>query len=180
MENEIEETLETPEETETEQTENQEEVVEEEAVEEESVDDLKKRLKTLEAQKEHWRNKANKPAEATTKDTKVDSNLSNKDIIFLAKADIHEDDTDEVLDWAKLKGISVSEAYKHMKPILDVRTEERTTAQVTNTKSGARGASQTTGEDLLQKAERTGEVPTDPDKIRQMQEARLTRQRNKA
>ena len=65
--------------------------------------------------------------------------LSTKDVLFLAKADIHEDDMDEVLEWSKFKKISVSDAFKQLKPTLDVRSEERKSAQVTQTK-GARGA----------------------------------------
>ncbi|KKL92947.1 hypothetical protein LCGC14_1879570, partial [marine sediment metagenome] len=45
-------------------------------------------------------------------ETKEDSNLSVKDGIVLAKADIHEEDMDEVIDYAKSKSISISEALQ--------------------------------------------------------------------
>jgi hypothetical protein len=85
--------------------------------------------------------------------------LSNRDVLYLAKADVHEDDVDEVLDWAKFKKISVAYAHKQLKATLDVRAEQRKSASASHTKGGARGTSKTTGEDLLRKAERTGEVP---------------------
>ena len=106
--------------------------------------------------------------------------LTNKDVIFLAKADIHEDDVDEVLEWAKFKKVSVSEAYKQMKTTLDVRAEERKTANATNTQQRTRGTSKTDGEDILQKAESTGEVPTSAKDMDKLAEARMARLKAKA
>lgn len=105
-------------------------------------------------------------------------NLSNKDVLFLAKADIHEDDLDDVLDMARLKGITVAEAHKFMKPILAERQEERRTASATQTRS-TRGAQKNTGEDFLKKAERTGEIPDSDEALRSIVEARLQRRRSK-
>lgn len=110
---------------------------------------------------------------------KQEDGLSNKDILFLAKADIHEDDMDEVLDWAKFKKVAVSEAYKQMKDVLDVRTEQRKTAQATQTRGGARGASKVSGEDLLSKAEKTGEVPTTDEGMSELFLARQARRHGK-
>lgn len=98
--------------------------------------------------------------------------LSNKDILFLAKADVHEDDLDEVLEWSKFKKITVSEAHKQLKPSLDVKDEERKSANATQVRSGARGTSKVSGEDLLAKAERTGEVPDDQASMQAIFEAR--------
>lgn len=101
--------------------------------------------------------------------------LTNKDILFLAKADIHEDDLDEVLDYAKFKKIPVAEAYKHVKPILDTKAEERKTAQATHTKGGARSASKVSAEDLLRKAEQTGELPDSEEGLQEIFRARQAR-----
>lgn len=106
-----------------------------------------------------------------------DTGLSQTDIIFLAKADIHEDDIGEVTELAKLKKIPVSEAYKYLKPVLNERAEERKTAAATQTKGGARGTAKVTGEDMLRKVEATGELPDDPDALMQIAEARLARKR---
>lgn len=102
--------------------------------------------------------------------------LSQADLIFLAKADIHEDDINDVTKWAKNNGMSVKEAYQQYKPILDTRVQERQTAQATATK-GARGVKPKTGEDLLQKARQTGEVPESSDGMRDIIRARLEERR---
>ena len=68
--------------------------------------------------------------------------------------------------------ISIKEAYNRYKPVLDVRTEERTTAQVTNTKGGARGTNKISGEELLLKAERGAGVPDTDEGMKALAEAR--------
>lgn len=111
---------------------------------------------------------------AKKKDAEVNTEgLSNKDIIFLAKADIHDEDMDTVLDWAKFKKISVQEAHKQLKPTLDLNAETRRTAMATQTRAPARGASKATGTDLLSRAERTGEVPETNEGMRELFQARF-------
>lgn len=97
--------------------------------------------------------------------------LSNKDVIFLAKAEIHEDDMDEVLDWAKFKKVPVSEAYKQLKTTLQVRAEERKSASVANTGNARRGSSQVSDESLLSNA-RSGKLPESDDEIKRLLMAR--------
>lgn len=104
---------------------------------------------------------------------KENDGLSNKDVLFLAKVDIHEDDIDEVLEWAKFKKITVNDAYKQLKDTLDVRTEQRKTAASTQTRGSARGASKVSGVDLLAKAYRTGEVPETDEGMQELFKARL-------
>lgn len=104
--------------------------------------------------------------------------LSSKDVLFLAKADVHADDIDEVLDWAKFKKVSVADAYKQLKGVLDVKAEHRRTAQITQTDGGRRGTTKVTGEDLLRKAEESGEVPDTVEGMRQMSQARLARRKS--
>src|SRR3990167_10113162 len=65
--------------------------------------------------------------------------FSNKDFLYLAKADVHEDDIDTVLEWAKFKKIGVKEAHGELKAILEVKAEERKSAQVTQTKGAKIG-----------------------------------------
>ncbi len=91
-----------------------------------------------------------------------DGDISNKDILFFAKADIHAEDIDEVTEMARLKKISASEAYDFMKPILDRKAEERKTASATHTKGGARGSAKVAPADLLAQASRNEDIePTD-------------------
>lgn len=115
-----------------------------------------------------------KEAESTVKSAKND--LSNKDLLFLAKTDLVEEDVDEVLEWSKFKKIPVAEAYKQLKPKLDVAAEQRKTAQAVQTGS-PRGTIKNTGADILKKAESTGEVPETSEGMTAMLQARLDRRR---
>jgi len=140
---------------------NETEVEEEESdeQEEESVEELKRRLTKAEELAQNQKLRAEKAERKAKGSTEIKEGLSDTDILFLAKTNIHDDDVSDVIRWAKNDGISVKEAYAQFKPILDTRTEERTSASVTHTKGGARGTNKVSGEDLLRKAERTGEVP---------------------
>jgi hypothetical protein len=111
--------------------------------------------------------------------SKENSDLSTRDVLYLAKADIHDEDMEEVLEIAKLRKIPVSQAHTFMKPILDVRKQERQTAAATHTKGGARGSTKVSGEDLLRQAEETGEVPDTDDGMNELFKARLARKLQK-
>lgn len=176
MENEVDgsEVLETTEETVEETVEETPEVLKA------RIAELEGKVSTTEAEKAELGEK-NKQLFARLKKNpeSKQENLSNKDLLYLAKADIHEDDMDEVLEIAKLRKVPVSEAHKFMKPILAQRQEERTTAAATQTKGGARGTSKVSGEDLLARAERTGEVPDTAEGMSALFSARLARRLGK-
>ena len=89
-----------------------------------------------------------------------ENGLDNKDILYLAKADIHEDDMDEVLEYAKFKKLPVKEAHKLLEDMLSVRSEQRKTAQASNTGASQRGASKVDGSTLIQNASK-GRLPED-------------------
>ena len=84
-------------------------------------------------------------------EAKGQENLANKDILYFAKADIHEDDIDTVLDWARFKNIGVKEAHSELKAVLATKAEERKSAQVTQTR-GSRGSTTPTAQDLIARA----------------------------
>jgi len=107
-------------------------------------------------------------------------NTSVRDILALKDADVSADDLDEVQKYAKYEGITIAEALqsKTLKTILAERREERRTAQATETKS-PRGIAKVTGEDVLRKAETTGDVPESDEAMRSMLQARLERKRAK-
>lgn len=115
-------------------------------------------------------------AEKGKKEEKT-SELSTKDVLYLAKADIHEDDLADVLEWAKFKNISVNEAHKALKGALDVRNEERRTAEAANT-SASGSSTQVSGESLLEKAKQ-GQVPEKDEDIDKIVEARMQEKLNK-
>lgn len=154
-------------ETDTETTENTE--VEEQEQETESIEDLRKRLATAEAQKEHWREKAKaaKPANV---------GLSAGDIQAITNAKIRPEDMDRVEWFARANDISLREALEdpEMKAILALREERRATAVATNVENVRRGAVKMTDDTLVQNA-RFGKLPTSDDQIEQLISAKLKR-----
>lgn len=170
----LETTEETVEETETEETtEDTEEVpalskqeVEELRAKAAKADELEKKNKQL-----YERAKKNVPSK--------DPNLSPKDYLALTNAGITAEDFDEVVRVSTVLGKPISEALRDdvMKTILDRRAEERRTAAATHTSGGARAVKKTTGEDLLRKAEATGEIPDDEDGMAKVINARMERKR---
>lgn len=108
-------------------------------------------------------------------ETPAKNDLPQTDLLAILKADVHEDDIDEVLDYAKLKGISVKEALNTsvVRTILAERVEERTTAEATTTDT-KRSTQRTTPTQILDKA-RSGDVPEDDDGIDALVNARFER-----
>ncbi len=137
----------------------------------ESVEELKERLKKAEEIGNNYKIRAEK-AERKGKETKVEtkvetkeSELSSKDTIALIKANVHEDDVDEVLEYARFRKIPVSEALKSpiIKATLTEKEELRNTANATNTGRTRSGSSKPSGNALLEKAKKTGELPDSDD-----------------
>lgn len=79
-------------------------------------------------------------------------NLSDADLLYVSKANIHEEDLEEVLTYAKNNNVDVRKAHEYLKPILDIRVEQRKTAETTNTEGGPRGNSRLSDETLLSNA----------------------------
>ena len=120
--------------------------------------------------------------EAKEKGVKADEQLfTAKDTLALVEAKVSSEDYDEVVRVAKILGKPVVEALKDktMLAILSERVEERRTAEATLTGKTQRGVSKTTGEDLLQRAETTGEVPEDEDGMKKLFQARMARKLKK-
>lgn len=150
----------TSEETEEETTEEVETQEEEEEIDWKAEALKAKELAENQKRRAEKAEKLAKTAKEEKKETTFSGELSQTDLIYLAKSDINEEDIADVTDWAKFKGISIKEAHEQLKPTLSIKQEQRTTAAATETKSG-RGVKPKTGEDYLEKARRTGEVPTD-------------------
>lgn len=102
----------------------------------------------------------------TETNTTVKEKLSQGDLIRIIKADVPEDKIDEILDYAKLKGITVAEALNAplIKGILNEAVELRKVAEGTNTGSNKRGNAKVSDEALLQNAEK-GIYPESDDEI---------------
>lgn len=147
-ETEIEEIKETPEE--------EEEVIEE-PKEKTPSSDKDKEIETLKKQKEHWRKKA-KEAGETKKDT---AELSTKDAMILMRADVHEEDIDEVVNFARYRNISISDVLKDttMQTILANRKEERATEAAINIKGGKPTGAKKTDSQVIEELRKGGEIP---------------------
>lgn len=146
--------------------------------EEVDVEALKSEAQKAKELAENYKKRAEKAEKKAKSTPKQDSSLSQNDIIYLAKTDIHEDDISYVTEYAQKFGLSVKEAHEQTKPILGVRNEERTTAEATSTKS-PRGKKQLTGAELVRKVEESGEIPTDDRGMQEYIAARQASQRTK-
>ena len=162
---EVEETLDTQEEEVEEQEEEVEEQEEEVEEQEEDVEDDTDWKAEAEKQKQLAENQK-KRAEKAEKKSKTpapsnDSGMSALDIIAISKADVAEEDLDEVLDYAKYKGISIAEALKSnvVKATLTDNAEHRKSAEAVSTGSTRRGSSQVSDERLLENAS-NGNLPS--------------------
>lgn len=150
-----------------------EEQVEEQVQEVDEVEELRKKIATLEAQKEHWREKANKPVK---EETPQYQGLSAGDLMAIKNADITEKDMDLVEKFAKDNGMPLRDAlhHPHMKAILDYEKEIRNTAIATNVESVRRGAVKVSDDSLIQNAS-MGKLPTTDDEIEQLVNAKFRR-----
>jgi hypothetical protein len=100
--------------------------------------------------------------------------LAEKDVIYLAKASIHDDDVDEVVAYANKMEVSVKEAHKFFEPILAKREEQRKVAEATNTGPSRRSNTKASEDDLLARASKN-ELPDDPEDIERLMKAKLFR-----
>lgn len=107
--------------------------------------------------------------------------LSESDLLYIAKADVHSEDIDELRSIAKTQGKSVKEVHQFgwVKSFLTERQEERKTAEAAATKPRGRGTSAPSGEDLLGKAEKEGIIPDKAEDIDKLAEARLAKKAGK-
>lgn len=88
--------------------------------------------------------------------SKKPQNLSTRDTLAILKAGVHEDDLDEVLDFAAYKKISVAEALKSstVRTLLSEKTEHRNTAAATSTGTQRRSSGKASDEKLLSDAQK--------------------------
>jgi hypothetical protein len=143
----------------------------------ESVEDLRKKIQTLEAQKNHWKGKATKPeSKSETPDTARNENVSFEDSYALIKANVEADDIAEIKDYARLKGISIREALNStiVKSIISEKNETRKTASATHTGTAKRTTSKSSDEDLKSNAEK-GILPDSDEDLKRLIQSRFKR-----
>ena len=137
----------------------------------ESIEDYKKRIATLEAQKNHFREKAER-REALQTSTRAD--MSPADLVAVMQAGVHADDMERVERFAIAEGISIKEAVRNpeLQAMLDVRNEQRQTAVATNVENVRRGASVPSADSLMQRASK-GDIPSSDDEIEALVSAKM-------
>jgi len=101
----------------------------------------------------------------------VSSTLPQKDLIYIAKADIDEQDIGDIVDYANLKKISVKEAHEFYKPILKERAEFRKSASAAHT-GGSGRVNKVNPEKILADAS-SGKIPETDAEIEALAEARM-------
>lgn len=91
--------------------------------------------------------------------------LSSIDTIAIMRANVHTDDIDEVVEYAKFKGVSISEALKSpvVRGLLSEKEEFRKSEEVANTSSSRRVVNKVTPDALLKNLSK-GEVPEEGSK----------------
>lgn len=141
---------------------------------EELINNQKTRAEKAEEELRGFKKTEEKSEEKVTPTPKNEGNLSQTDLLAIVKADVHEDDIDEVVDYARLKGISVKEALKTsiVRTILSERAEERTTAEATATET-KRSTQRVPKSQVLENA-RQGNLP-DEDGIAALVNARFSK-----
>lgn len=144
----------------TETTEND---VVEETVEQEDTETLKKKIQTLEAQKDHWRKKAEK-VETPKAQVKSETGLTAEDVLaFTSEGVTHREDIELAKTWAKNSGRSVGEVLSDdtFKSVLGIKQEQRKTASATQVKGGAKGFGKVSDSELVKKIEKGELLPED-------------------
>jgi len=146
---------------------------------EESPEDLKARLKKAEELANNYKVRAEKAeakAKGGEKTAKIDTSLSTKDVLALSKANIDDEDLDEVLEYASYKKMPIHEVLKSpiLKATLAQKAEERKSAAAVNTGSTRRAGNTTSDERLLADA-RKGVLPDSPDDIARLARLKLQR-----
>lgn len=143
---------------------------------EETVEEVKSRAAKAEELANNYKRRAEKAEEeakkmrGTTKETPVahvkGNDMSFRDTVAIVKANVPEEDLDEVLDYAKFKGVSIVDALKSdtIKATLSLRAEQRNTASATHVGSARRGAVKISDEALVSNAEK-GNIPESDDEI---------------
>lgn len=122
------------------------------------ADELAKNYK---ARAEKAEAEAKKPKHGEQHTTpKNDADLSSKDLFALFEAKVHRDDIDEVVEYARFKGISVADALKAsvVKTTLETNTEQRKIAEATNTGQNRSGTKNVSDTDLIKSAA-SGNIP---------------------
>lgn len=115
-----------------------------------------------------------KPDEKPKPTTVNSPELSQLDLITLARTNIEDEDIQEVVEYARFKKISVSEALKApvIKSMLAEKAEQRKVAEGTSTGPARRGSGKVSDDALISNAN-SGKLPESDEDITRLVKARL-------
>jgi len=142
----------------------------------ELYEQLKKAKGFVRDKRGKWVKKEVYQAEQAKKEPRIAEDITRTELYSLVKANVPEEDTEEVITYAKSRGMTITEALKtpEVKAILRVREEYRQSEEATNVSPSRRGSSKISDDTLLANA-RKGEMPeSDEDLLRLI---RLRRQK---
>lgn len=123
---------------------------------------LEKKAEEAENKFNDQRTRAEKAEKEAKKAKPAEEGLSQTDLLAIAKADVHEDDMDKVINFAKSNKLSIKEALKDddLKVLRENWEEKRKSAEIANAKGGRSGPQKVTDEVVIDKTFDKGEIPT--------------------
>lgn len=133
----------------------------------EDIEELKAKLAKAEELANNYKVRAEKAEKSKVQPThKEAQGLSITDQMALVRADVHEDDLEEVQEFAKFKKITIAEALKTpmLKSILLDNKEKRDTAIAANITSSKRVSGKVSDETIFTKAMK-GELPESDEEL---------------
>lgn len=147
--------------------------LEDNEAEEETITIPKKKWTEALAKQEHWKKKAN-TSKPEVPATQSEHAISFKDSFALAKANVEEDDIEEIADYAKMKKISITEALKtnFVKNLLSEKTEYKKSQEASTTTNAKRGTPKITDDVILENA-RKGKLGDSEEDIKALFRARM-------
>jgi hypothetical protein len=140
---------------------------------EETITIPKKKWTETIAQKDHWKKKATTPAKTEVQATQTEQ-LSVKDSYALVKADVNEEDIEDVLEYAKFKKITIAEALKSnvVKSMLAEKDEFRKSQEASTTANTRKAQAKVTPDVILENA-RKGKLGDSEEDIKALFRARM-------
>lgn len=119
-------------------------------------------------------------AKPTVEQEAKTNNLSNADMYTLIKADVPEQDIQDVVEYATLKKISIADALKSpiVKNILKEKSDERKIEEGTHSGASRRGNTTVNDDTLLENA-RNGKMPENEADMDRLIAARLKAKKGK-
>jgi len=137
------------------------------------------RAKKAEAEAKDLKARLSQPSVSKPAAIGPQAELNSKDLLALMNEKVHQDDVDDVVEYAKFKGIPVNEALASsvVKNLLAEKVEQRTTASAANVGGSKRSSGQVSDSALLAKASK-GDLPESEADIKRLVELQIQSRKN--